>query len=139
MCSSDLEFEVKSESFNSGGKVVNPNKSYELGVSNKDYFANAKGQMWKVVADRILMTYNAVTKGAKFKEDEIISISSECDFIEELITELSTPRKDYDTAGRFKVESKKDLLKRGINSPNIADAFVMCFAPKENTFKFHIA
>ena len=133
------EFEVKSESFNSGGKVVNPNKPYELGVSNKDYFANAKGQMWKVVADRILMTYNAVTKGAEFKEDEIISISSECDFIEELITELSTPRKDYDTAGRFKVESKKDLLKRGVNSPNIADAFVMCFAPKENTFKFHIA
>lgn len=129
--------EVKCEAFNSGGKVFKPHVFYEFGVSNKDYFANAKGQMWKNVADRMLTTYNAVTKGLDFNPDEIISISSDCAYIEELITELSTPRKDYDMAGRFKVEGKKDLAKRGVKSPNLADAFIMCFAP-EYKFKFAI-
>ncbi len=131
--------EVKSEAFNSGGAVVNKEHEYELGVLNKDYFSNVKAQLWKGVADRVLITHNAVTKGLPFDESDIISISSDCDNIETLLTELSTPRKDYDNAGRFKVESKKDMKKRGINSPNIADAFVMCFAPKQHHFEFHIA
>ena len=36
---------------------------------------------------------------------------------------------DYDQNGRVKVESKKDMKKRGIPSPNRADALVMAFAP----------
>jgi phage terminase large subunit len=130
--------EIKTESFNSGGAVVNKDFDYELGVLNKDYFSNVKAQMWKTVADRVLLTHNAVTKGLPYDASDIISISSECDHMETLLTELSTPRKDYDNAGRFKVESKKDLAKRGVKSPNLADAFVMCFAPKEKAFEFSI-
>ena len=131
--------EIVSEAFNSGGAVLNKEQEYELGVSNKDYFSNVKAQMWKTVADRILLTHNAVTKGLPFHESDIISISSNCDYIEVLLTELSTPRRDYDNSGRFKVESKKDLAKRGIKSPNLADAFVMCFAPQKNKFNFSIS
>ena len=131
--------EVVSEAFNSGGAVVNKSHEYELGVANKDYFSNVKAQMWKVVADRILMTHNAVTKGLPFVESDLISISSECDYLETLLTELSTPRKDYDNSGKYKVESKKDLAKRGVKSPNLADAFVMCFAPQKNKFNFSIS
>ena len=36
---------------------------------------------------------------------------------------------DYDQNGRVKAESKKDMKKRGIPSPNRADALVMAFAP----------
>lgn len=123
--------QVQYESFNSGGAIVNQEQEYEDGVKNKDFFSNVKAQAWKMVADRARNTHNAVTKGAQFKEDEIISISSECDFIEQLLTELSTPRREYDGAGRFRVEQKATLAKRGIKSPNLADAFVMCFAPHE--------
>ena len=130
--------DIISEAFNSGGSVLNKEQEYELGVSNKDYFSNVKAQMWKTVADRILLTHNAVTKGLPFDESDIISISSNCDYIEVLLTELSTPRRDYDNSGRFKVESKKDLAKRGIKSPNLADAFVMCFAPQKRVFQFSI-
>ena len=130
--------DIISEAFNSGGSVLNKEQEYELGVSNKDYFSNVKAQMWKTVADRILLTHNAVTKGLPFHESDIISISSKCDYIEVLLTELSTPRRDYDNSGRFKVESKKDLAKRGIKSPNLADAFVMCFAPHKRVFQFSI-
>ena len=125
------EIKVKYEAFNSGGAVVNKEKEYEAGVKYKDYFSNVKAQAWKEVADRVLKTHNAITKGASYDPNEIISISSECDFLENLLTELSTPRKDYDLAGKFKVESKKNLAKRGVKSPNLADAFVMCFAPIE--------
>ena len=125
------EIKVKYEAFNSGGAVVNKEEEYEAGVKYKDYFSNVKAQAWKEVADRVLKTHNAITKGASYDPNEIISISSECDFLENLLTELSTPRKDYDLAGKFKVESKKNLAKRGVKSPNLADAFVMVFAPIE--------
>ena len=36
--------------------------------------------------------------------------------------------KQLSIRGLVKVESKKDLAKRGIPSPNIADAFIMAFA-----------
>lgn len=129
---------VKYEAFNSGGAVIDKDREYKDKVKNKDYFANVKAQAWQGVADRVLATHNAVTKGATFEEDEIISISSECEYLDLLLIELSTPRRDKDLAGRFKVESKRDLLKRGVKSPNIADALIMCFAPNKNNFKFSI-
>jgi phage terminase large subunit len=51
-----------------------------------------------------------------------------------LIDELATPKRDFDNAGRVKVESKKDLAKASreggpVPSPNLADAFIMAFAP----------
>ena len=54
--------------------------------------------------------------------------------LEKLKTELSTPKRDFDKNGRVKVESKEDLAKPtriggGVKSPNLADAFVMAFAP----------
>lgn len=120
---------IKYYAFNAGGKVVEPEKEYKHGVKNKDHFSNIKAQAWFGVADRIRATYSAVTKGERVDESKIISIAQNCVNLEKMITELSTPKRDYDNAGRAKVESKKDLEKRGVKSPNLADAFVMCFVP----------
>jgi phage terminase large subunit len=122
--------DVKYHAFNAGGKVIDPDREYKEGVKNKDHFSNIKAQAWWNVADRIRETYNAVEKGHDIEESKIISIDSNCLNLEKIITELSTPKRDYDNAGRVKVESKKDLTKRGISSPNLADAFIMCFAPR---------
>lgn len=124
--------QVDHYAFNAGGKVVNPEQEYMegTGVKNKDHFKNLKAQAWMLLADRFRLTYNAVTKDAEYDESDIISISSECDYLEMLITELSTPKKEYDNAGRMKVESKDKLLKRGVKSPNLADSVVMAFAPQ---------
>ena len=62
----------------------------------------------------------------------MISLSSDIPDLEYLKAELSRPRVDYDNNGKVRVESKKDMRKRGIPSPNKADALVMCFAPKED-------
>lgn len=130
--------EIDYSPFNAGASVINPDKEYKYGVKNKDHFSNLKAQTWFNVADRMMHTYNAIKKGEKIDKSEILSISSKCSNLEALITELSTPKKDYDGKGRIKVESKKDLAKRGIKSPNLADSFVMCFSPaiKKKQFNY---
>lgn len=115
--------------FNAGGAVFRPEAVYSTGTKNKDMFLNIKAQTWWLTADRFRNTYNAVRNGEKFNDDELISLSSDLPHLEELIDELSTPKRDYDNNGKVKVESKKDLAKRDVASPNLADAFVMCFAP----------
>jgi len=119
--------------FNAGGAVFNPDGQYQPGIKNKDMFSNIKSQAWWLVADRFRNTYNAVRKGETFRDDELISIASDCPHLDKLIDELSTPKRDYDANGRVKVESKKDMAKREVASPNLADAFIMCFAPAPNT------
>lgn len=47
---------------------------------------------------------------------------------EALIGELTGPTYDYSSNGKIVVESKKDMKKRGIPSPNKADAFLLTFA-----------
>lgn len=120
---------VAHSKFVAGGAVLSPEAEYAHGRKNKDMFKNLKAQAWWAVADRFRNTYNAIHHGQKFADDEIISISSHCQHLEKLIDELSTPKREYDENGLVKVESKKDLAKREVDSPNLADAFVMAFAP----------
>ena len=90
-----------------------------------------KAQAWWLVADRFKNTYNAIRNGQKFGDDEMLFIDSAMPNLQQLIDELATPMRDYDNAGRVKVESKKDLAKREIPSPNLADAFIMANLPSE--------
>ena len=123
---------VQYRKFNAGAKVINPDRDYMPNTKNKDHFSNLKAQAWWLVADRLRATHMAVTEGADFDPAEIISISANCSQLEKLISELSTPHRHFDSAGRVKVESKQDLAKRDIKSPNLADAFIMAYAPVES-------
>jgi phage terminase large subunit len=120
--------------FNAGGEVLNKNKrvdpSNPLSQKNGDYYSNLKAQSWGVVGNRFRATYNMVTKGHEVT-DELIAISSDCDHLDSLIDELATPRRDFDSRGKMKVESKKDLEKRDIPSPNLADGFIMSNGPRK--------
>lgn len=129
--------EVKYTGWAASGKIINPEEEYEKDKLNKDMFANPKAQAWWVTGDRFLKTYAAVVRGEDFDPEEIISISSDCDNLEKLITELSTPFKSKALSGKMKVESKEDLAKRDIKSPNLADAFIMAYAPQELDLSFN--
>jgi len=115
--------------FNAGAKVERPEKNYgDTKIKNKDFFANLKAQAWWLLADRFRNTHLAVTKGQKFGAGDMISIDSsriDAQLLERLAIELSTPLRDYDNTGKVKVESKKDLAKREVKSPNLADAVVI--------------
>lgn len=120
---------VSYQKFNAGGAVWQPEAVYMHQTKNKDQFLNIKAQAWWLVADRFRNTYNAVKNGTKYNVSEMISISSDMPMLTQLIDELCTPKRDFDTGGKVKVESKKDLKKREVASPNLADAFIMAFSP----------
>lgn len=130
----------KHSKFNAGAAVMFPEKIYQPKITNKDFFANLKAQAWWLVADRFRLTYqvvNAIRNGdtpPDYKVEDLISISSDCPNLEKLKYELAIPMRDFDNVGRVKVESKKDLAKRDIKSPNIADSFIMAFAPIHKPF-----
>lgn len=115
--------------FNAGAGVYRPNREYMPGIKNKDFFANLKAQSWWMVADRLRKTYEWVVDGVPCDPDEIISLSGSMKNLNALIDQLAIPERDFDGAGKVKVESKKDLRKRGVDSPNSADAFIMAYAP----------
>lgn len=115
--------------FNAGDAVFNPDKEYSPKITNKQKFENLKAQAWQDVADRLRNTFNAVNKGMKYQPSELISISSDIKELEALKAELCSPHKDYSKRGLDMVESKKDMAKRGIKSPNKADAFIMGACP----------
>lgn len=115
--------------FNAAGAVVSPGNIYAPGIKNGEKFENLKAQAWQDVADRLRNTFNAVNKGMKFDPSELIGISSELAHLERLKTELATPRRSYSKRGLDMVESKDDLAKRKVKSPNLADAFVMGACP----------
>lgn len=122
---------VRHSKFFAGSGVYKPDAMYgETKIANRDFFSNVKAQAWWMIADRLRNTYNAVRNGQKFETDELLFIASDMPNLEQLIDELCTPRRDFDNAGKVKVESKKDLAKANREggpqpSPNLADAFVM--------------
>ena len=123
---------VNHQKFFAGGSVSKPDTQYSRsGIKNKDYFANVKAQAWYLVADRFRNTYNAVRNGHTFDQSDMIFIDGNMAYLNQLIDELTTPKIDYDNSGRIKVESKKDLKKRDVSSPNLADAFIMANLPSE--------
>lgn len=127
--------QISARGFNAGGAVWKPEATYARSHPrkiNKDMFANAKAQAWWLVADAFRETSRAVREGRPSEED-MIFIDSTMPNLPLLIDELCTPRRDFDIAGRVKVESKKDLAKATREggpapSPNLADAFIMCYA-----------
>lgn len=130
------ETTVRHTGFNAGGEVLKPDAIYKRShphKTNRDMFSNAKAQAWWQVADAFRDTFNAVENGANVNAADLIFIDSEMPNLSKLIDELCTPKRDFDNAGRVKVESKKDLAKPNreggpVASPNLADAFVMAFA-----------
>ena len=95
-------WEMPVTSVNSGERADDP-----------EQFANSKAELWWRAKD--------------FFSEGDCSIPDERIF-RKMGTELSTPEYDYTTAGKIKIQSKKDLVKDGIASPNLADAFVLTFA-----------
>lgn len=94
--------------------------------TNEDFFANAKAQGWGSLRMRFLRTHRAVTEGMEFDPDEMISLSSDIAELPALRVELSRPTWEPNGAGKMVVNKSPD----GVPSPNLADAVMMCYAPK---------
>jgi len=132
-----------------GGETPrDPEDTYNDDRTNKQTFRNLRAQWWWYLRDRFEKTYRAVN-GEYIDPVELISISSSIKNQADLKSELCrVQRKRGQFANTYiQVESKDDMRKRQMPSPNKADALVMCFAnlppkktkPKHNYPKLSIA
>jgi phage terminase large subunit len=126
--------------FRGSGAVVDPDKPIPLATdvaldrdkqarTNADYFANAKAQGWWNLRVRFQRTYRAVTKGAQYNPDELISLSSKsitAATLAKLTVELSRPTYSLNGAGKILIDKAPD----GSRSPNLADAVMICYSPQ---------
>ncbi len=122
------------EAYKGGSKVDNPDDNYIDGdddeniVTNKDTFRNKRAQYWWFLRDRFEKTHNAVQHGVYSDPEELISLSSGIGCLAQIKSELCKVQRKRTNNSLIQIESKVDMKKRGLKSPNISDALVMCFA-----------
>lgn len=95
--------------------------------TSKEKFHNRRAELWGLVHERFRKTYDFVTKGVLYPQDELISIPNH----PTLVAQISQPKRRWTAAGKTLVESKEDMRKRGVDSPDHADALVLAFCEEE--------
>lgn len=124
--------EIEAQAFYGSGEIVNKDEFFvdavgdSKGITNAKYFSNYKAQSWWDLRERFRKTYQAVINGQEFDVDELISISSDCPYLEEIKEELCRPKRKVGSP-KFTVDKAPDDMP----SPNLADAIMMLYAPKE--------
>ena len=84
-------------------------------ANNEDRFDRLRDETWQKMKDWF------INDNPHFSRNH----TNKC---EELREELVALTSDFTNFGKLKIESKKDLKRRGIKSPNIADALAMTFS-----------
>lgn len=102
------------------------------GKTSRETFANLKAELWWMLRTRFEKTFEFVTQGVAHPADEMISIPN----CPELIAQLSLPLYQSTDTGKIKIESKDALRKRGVDSPDYAEALVLSIAPGPRTMEF---
>ncbi len=118
--------------FHGSGAVVDKKKWFiepdgdMEGVTNGQFFSNFKAQSWWALRERFRKTHEYINNNISYPVDELISISKDCPQLEKLKAELAQPKKK---AGSAKMTI--DKAPEELESPNLADAIMMTFAPTD--------
>jgi phage terminase large subunit len=120
----NIQNPISVDAFRGSAGVVRPEAQDTKGRKNEDFFQNLKSQSWWSLRMRFLKTFRAVTAGASFDRDEIISIPKDLSNRSKLCMELSQPTYSINGAGKIVV----DKAPEGSKSPNLADAVMIRFA-----------
>lgn len=126
------KYDVPFIPWNAGNGVVKPNERIipddNESLKNKDFFDNLKAQAWWSLRTRFYKTYKAVTEGAVYPVEELISLDSSMPLLEQLKKELAQPTRGQSSRLKMLIEKKPN----GMKSPNLADSGVMAFFPLED-------
>ena len=125
---------VKMVPWDAGAGVLNPDKRVIPGDSesplNKDFYTNLKAQGWWELRNRLYRTWRAVTEGAVYDVDTLISLDSRMPKLRQLEKELCQV-----TAGRgARLKLLIDKTPEGTVSPNLGDATMMVYWPLKSGY-----
>lgn len=103
---------------------------------NRDRYQNYRAQSWTWLRERFQRTHNAIQRveqglAVNVDPDKLISLAGDAKHIRKLQAELSRPMRIFTENGKIAVESKKAMRRRGVVSPNLADALVIAFSENE--------
>lgn len=111
------------------GKPPTKDAYYEEDKLCTDMFANLKAELYTKLSRRFRRTWEVVEGIKDHDFDDCISIPDD----KELIAELSSFKTGHNEAGKVAIESKAALKKRGVMSPNKAEALAVSFDKIETT------
>ena len=109
---------------NPEGRVIDGDKDSPI---NKDFYANLKAQGWWELRQRFYRTFRAVTTGAKYDHDTLISLDSTVPMLRQIEKELSQATASKGARMKLVVDKSPE----GTRSPNLADAIVMAYWPMQ--------
>ena len=102
------------------------------GRRSKDKFRNLKAEIWWTLRDRLRKTHehwcwlNDPTTGAQYNLDELLLLpDNDPDFL----LQLTLPGYKILDTGKIAIESKDELARRGVKSPDRAEALIIALAP----------
>jgi hypothetical protein len=98
----------------------------------QDYAANRKAQAWLHVRMMFAESFKA-SRGEPYDVDAVVSINPKIPELSRLTAELSQATMSQNAAGKLLVDKVGD----GERSPNLADALVIAFAPRQMPLKIH--
>ena len=113
--------------FEGAGRVPYPDVIYADDRTNRNTFKNARAYGYWLLRDRFEKTFNAIKKGVYSDPDSLISLSSSIEDLDVLKSELVKIRRKMGANSYIQIESKEDMLSRGVKSPNLADMIMMLF------------
>lgn len=96
--------------------------------TNAETFRNKRSQYYWALRDRFYNTYRAVVHGEYKDPDTMISLSSAIQHIDLLRSEVCRIPLKPNGNGFIQIMSKQDMVKLGIQSPNMADSLMMSLA-----------
>ena len=130
---------LKFTGFGAGDMPDNPQEFYDNDnrmrsardgdLTNRDKFKNKRAQYWWLLRDRFFRTWEAVENGVHHDPLSLISINPDMQQLKQLKSELiKVQRKRTPGLKVIQIESKEEMKKRGVPSPNMADSLMMSFA-----------
>jgi hypothetical protein len=99
--------------------------------TSRERFGNLGTELWWLMRARFEKAFEFVTQGIQHPPEEMISIPNH----PQLIAELSSRLVLHTEGGKVRLESKKEMRKRGVKSPNFADALSFTMYPHA---QFHV-
>lgn len=96
------------------------------GRTSRERYINLRAEIWMMMRARFEKAYEFLVLGKDHPWEELVSIPNN----ENLISQLSLPLMQRTNTDKTKVESKEDMKKRGVESPDFADSCAYTFTPQ---------
>ncbi len=127
------------------GNPADEDTQWPDGKTSKEKFANIKACSWWICRERAQKTYQHVlwltepdnAEAIQHPLDELLSLPDDNEGLEAMAlnSQISLVKWGTTTTGKIIIESKEALAKRGISSPDYADAAMLTFVEESTAEK----